>query len=225
MNNLTKRETILIIVLINLIAYYLLFSIVIFPILSVNKEKNIKIEELKAQNEIQVIEATKLETDLNNLKNLTKDIESLYNKIFSNTNQENIHYFLNNVAKETNTSIVSIDIKTIEGENTDGNNIENDTTQNNNSEDNFTQDFENSNTEAKPEKDSECSKKYIYDIKLVLLGSYKDKINFLKHLEDLNKTLKIDEIEFLNLKNESSKIGIKLYTITKQNLDSEFKIQ
>lgn len=213
MNNITKRENILIIVLINLIAYYLLFNIIILPINTSNKAKNLEIEELNAQKEISRIEATKLESDLKQLQNLTLNIQELSKQIFSDTNEENIHYFFNTVAKNSNTTISSFKIEEL------SQNINEDTIENS-----LESELEKNNENKTKEKDLK-SEKFSYNIEISLNGTYSNKLKFLKYLEAMNKTLKINEIEFLDFENNSpSKIFIEMYTIKKDKLDKEFQI-
>lgn len=215
MKNITKRETILIIILLNLIGYYFLFNILILPTISTNKQKNIEIEEMQAQKQIKQIENQKLEADLKNLKDSEKNHKEIYDIFFSTANEENIHYFLNQIANKTKTTINSFKIEK--------NIFENDILENIENNEINAEDIENN---IQNQENALNLKKYIYKIEIELYGDFENKVNFLKYLENLNKSIKVCAFDFFDLKNNSnSNLFINIYSIEKENLDEEFQIK
>ena len=203
MNNFSKRELILIVILMNLLGYYLLFNIVGIPIFNFINEKKLYIEQLQAQEEIQKIENIKVQADLASFKNIINEIESLYNQLFSITNPENIHYFINNIANSTNIHISSIHIQE---------ELENDI-------DDIQEDLKENDEFLK-------NRVKIYNINLELLGTYENKMKFLKKIESLEKAIAITGINFSNLGNNyNSKLNLKLYSIEKELEDTEFELK
>ncbi|WP_317367574.1 hypothetical protein [uncultured Tyzzerella sp.] len=217
MNKLSKRETTLIIILINLIGYYLLFNVIGLYISNMNKSKLEAYEELKAQQEILEIENIKNQVDTKNLENLTQKNNELKNQIFSTTNSENIHYFLSNVAQKSNIKISNIKISENNikdnSEDIDEMSIEQttmDTTETTENVDVMPTDILNSS----------------YNIELEIVGKYKDKINFIKNIEKYKKTLAITDFStMMEEDNLASKIKMIIYTVHKEEIDKEFVIK
>lgn len=158
---------------------------------------------MQAQEEIQKIENIKVQADLASFKNIINEIESLYNQLFSITNPENIHYFINNIANSTNIHISSIHIQE---------ELENDI-------DDIKEDLKENNEFLK-------NRVKIYNINLELLGTYENKMKFLKKIESLEKAIAITGINFSNLGNNyNSKLNLKLYSIEKELEDTEFELK
>ncbi|WP_250277256.1 hypothetical protein [[Clostridium] colinum] len=210
MNKLSKRELILIVVLINLLAYYILFNVIGLAIFNKNKIKLEKYQELKAQQDILEIENLKNQINANNLESLLQKNMEMKNKIFSNTNNENIHYFISNIIKKSNLSLQSINIKksTLEEDN-----------ENQNELDNVNQE-ENINIE------NEVPSHTFYNVEIEVIGNYKDKINFIKNIESCGKTIAITDFYNTFESNKTkSKIKMNIYTINKEKKDNEFIIK
>lgn len=196
MKNLTKRETILIVVLINLLLYYVLFNLIGEKIEAKNVEKKLSYEELLAQKEILKITELKSDVDIAKLKSIKEENDNMKGKIFSTTNTENIHNFIYKLTQKNNLNISYINIVDKKEENGDillykGEKIE--------------------------------DKMYI--VELSVEGSYENKIKFIKDIENLDKTILITEFSGLDMKkNTQSKLIINIYTMKKLKTNKEFEI-
>lgn len=196
MKNLTKRETILIVVLINLLLYYVLFNLIGEKIEAKNVEKKLSYEELLAQKEILKITELKSDVDIAKLKSIKEENDNMKDKIFSITNTENIHNFIYKLTQKNNLNISYINIVDKKEENGDillykGEKIE--------------------------------DKMYI--VELSVEGSYENKIKFIKDIENLDKTILITEFSGLDMKkNTQSKLIINIYTMKKLKTNKEFEI-
>lgn len=228
MNKLSKREIMLIIILVNLIGYYLLFNVIGLSISNTNKSKLEAYEELKAQQDILEIESIKNQIDTQNLENLTKKNNEIKNQIFSTTNSENIHYFLNQVAKKSNIVISSINIKKVE--------LGQEETQLSNEETTTETNIDittETNINQQENKDSQVNNQIYmdiidstYNIELDIAGEYKDKLNFIKNIENYKKTMAITDFSTVfEDKSTTSKLKMTIYTINKENIDKEFVIK
>ncbi len=231
MNKLSKREVTLIIVLVNLIGYYILFNVIGLAISNMNKSKLEDYEELKAQQEILEIETLKNQINTQNLENLNNENNEIKNKLFSSTNSENIHYFLAQVAKKSDVVLSSISIKkdviedfieesTLEDTTTQETTIQQSTSENNNEniENNGNAQIDNNKTENMDED--------VYSIEIEISGSYENKIKFINNLENYKKTIAITA--FSNIfegETTVSKLSMNIYTINKQEQDEEFIIK
>lgn len=224
MNKLSKRETTLIIILVNLIGYYLLFNVIGLSISNMNKSKLEAYEELKAQQDILEIESIKNQIDTQNLENLTQKNNEMKNQIFSTTNSENIHYFLNQVAKKSNVAISSININKFEMAEESNEEVTEETTLETSTEI-ITQDINQDNNKQNNQIYTDIVHN-AYNIELEVVGEYKDKINFIKNIESYKKTMSITDFSTaFEDKTTTSKIKMTIYTIDKENIDQEFVIK
>lgn len=189
MDKLSERERILIIVLINLVAYYILFNGIVLNISNATKTKMEQYNELKAQKEILDIENIKTNVSNQNLKEVNAQNKEIEEKLFDMCNTEDIHNFVNGIVKKSGLTLSSIDIE----------------------EDNFSQDDENNQTQQEVVENNEI----VYNVSMELSGDYDKKLNFIKNLESENKTISIADMDNLNKDNSATKFYLKIYAIKK----------
>lgn len=221
MNKLSKREISLIIILVNLIGYYILFNVIGLSISNMNKNKLEQYEELKAQQDILEIENMKNQVDTENLEIISQKNTEMKNKIFSKTNSENIHYFISQVAQKSNVTLSSINIENLMAEETNEDlSVEQSTVEEVSTE----QSSENVNSNEQNITQTEI-KDEAYNIDIELIGKYEDIVNFIKNIESYEKTISITDFNTtLQDGTTNSKIKMNIYTITKEKNDNEFII-
>lgn len=221
MNKLSKREISLIIILVNLIGYYILFNVIGLSISNMNKNKLEQYEELKAQQDILEIENMKNQVDTENLEIISQKNTEMKNKIFSKTNSENIHYFISQVAQKSNVTLSSINIENLMAEETNEDlTVEQSTVEEVSTE----QSSENINSNEQNITQTEI-KDEAYNIDIELIGKYEDIVNFIKNIEGYEKTISITDFNTtLQDGTTNSKIKMNIYTITKEKNDNEFII-
>lgn len=226
MNKLSKREVVLIIVLVNLIGYYILFNVIGLAISNKNKDKLEIYEDLKAQQEILEIESLKDQINTQNLENLNNQNNEIKNKLFSNTNSENIHYFLTQVAEKSDIVLSSVSIKkAIVQEDIEATTLADTITQETTIQQVNTENSQEDNGNSQDTISSKIEGD-IYNIQLEITGSYENKIKFINNLEKYEKSIAITDF-FTSFQGEitTSKLSMNIYTINKQEQDKELIIK
>lgn len=110
MKNLSNKETILILVVINILLYYLLYAIAVRPLKNNIVLNNDVIERLQEEyDEDKAIVDQKDELESRRTE-LTEQKKTLFEQGFPNTDAEKLHAFINKVATENNIVIDNITI-------------------------------------------------------------------------------------------------------------------
>lgn len=192
-NKLSPRDAFMIVVLMNVIMYYLGYQFIVSPLLNRYMDFDVKLQEVQLEHDNIMLEISKNQEYLQQITKLLEERRSLYEVCFPKAETEVVHKFMNEMSKKAQVSINSIKIDPKK---------------------------EMATTESGEEIESIFKNN---EVTLSISGSYKNLVDFMTDIESLKRSSAVNEISVNNSNNGTSSIvTINMLTVEKDVEDEIF---
>jgi Tfp pilus assembly protein PilO len=196
MSKLNPKEVFMVVLVVNILCYYLGFILLVNPLIKIHKSQRETMAEVMAENERVKAEVAANDGYLADIATCRSDRKKIYENCFPEAQAETIHKFFNDKSVKTGNSVTSISIATTS---------------------------KTSTSETGQEVESIFKDN---TVTFVLAGNYKSFIDFLTELENLKRTSFLTTVNISGSGETMSMSGnIDVYTVKKDVEDKIFNYE